>query len=528
MRFGPKRGAELAAGGAVLLMSLLAAACGAATPARQPRAFIPPPAQVRQPPEPLRVPDAPSITVYPEIAYVPVRMVPPRVAPTSDGEFVIAQAERHFAAGKRALQEGRTGDARVDFDLAIEALLTAPHITDPLDRERIRMRLESMSDAIYHYDLGPLGAAVSEEAAAEEQSSLASILEMTFPVDPSLRGRVREQIQATVSELPLEENDYVLSYINYFRTTRGQKVLLSGFARSGRYREMIERILDEEGLPEELVFVAQQESRYDPRAVSVTRNTGLWQFGASRGKEYGLVQTSLVDYRRDPEKSTRAAARHLRDLYDHYGDWYLALAAYNCGPGCVDRAIFRTGYADFWELRRLRALPLQTANYVPVILAITIMYKNMDAFGLGAVRFDPAVEYDSIELPSPTHLALVADAVDQPLSELKDLNPALLRLEAPQGYALRVPKGTLADLEAAFAVIPLDKRKSWRIHRVDAGDTLASVAKKYGTTAALVSSANHGALPEAGAFAAIPVAYPNGTSKSKKRVASAGSLAAGL
>ncbi len=512
----------------LLAAFVLLAGCGGSSPGRQVRTFIPPPVAAHEF-EPVAMPESPDLLLYPALEYPSLRLIDPAAGPVTDGQFVIAAAERRFNAGKRALQEGKTEEARTDFDQAIEALLSAPHIDDPVDLARIRLRLDEMADAIYHYDLGQLGAAAGEEALATQQDSLAEILEMTFPIDPSLRGRVRDQIEETVSELPLEENDYVLSFINYFLSNRGRKLLLSGFARSGRYREMMEEIFAQEGLPKELVFVAQQESRYDPRAVSHTRNVGLWQFSKSRGKEYGLTQTSLVDYRRDPEKATRAAARHLRDLYDHYGDWYLALAAYNCGPGCVDRAIFRTGYADFWELRRLRVLPIQTANYVPVILAMTILYKNMDAYGLGAVPFDPAIEYDSLELASDTHLALIADAVDRPLSELTELNPALLKMEAPQGYPIRIPKGTMEDLEAAFAVIPLERRKSWRLHRVEEGDTAESVAKLYGTTAAQVESANQGALPPPGALAAIPVAYPN--RPTGRRVAAASSAiaeAAGL
>lgn len=510
----------------LLAAGLLLAGCGGSSPGSQIRRFVPPPVAVDEP-EPVRLPQAPDVFLYPQLEYASLRLVYPSARTVTDGEFVIAAAERRFTAGKRALQDGKIEEARRDFDQAIEALLSAPGIDDPLDQARIRRRLEEMSDAIYHYDLGQLGAAAGEDALAEQQNSLEEILEMTFPVDPSLRGRVRDQIEETVSELPLEENDYVLSFINYFLTDRGRKLLLSGFARSGRYREMIERILTEEGLPKELAFVPQQESRYDPRAVSRTRNVGLWQFSRSRGREYGLTQTSLVDYRRDPERATRAAARHLRDLYDHYGDWYLALAAYNCGPGCVDNAILRTGYADFWELRRLRVLPLQTANYVPVILAMTILYKNMDAYGLGAVPFDPALEYDSMELPSATHLGLIADAVDRPLSEITELNPALLKMEAPQGYSIRVPKGTLEDLEAAFAVIPLDRRKSWRIHRVEEGETLGSVAKLYGITAGQVSAANQGELPPAGGLAAIPVAYSDRPGRDN-RVAAVGQPDAGI
>src|SRR6185369_1918395 len=210
----------------------------------------------------------------------------------------------------------------------------------------------------------------------------------------------------------------------------------------------------------------------------------------------------------DPEKATRAAARHLHDLYEHFGDWYLAMAAYNCGPGCVDNAVMRTGYADFWELRRRNALPKETANYVPAILAMVIMSKNAAEYGIGELDYEPAVRYDSLELQTPMHIGLVAAALDRTVSELKELNPSLIKSVMPAGFTLRVPKGQLPQLEAALRVIPADRRDSWRVHKVEPGDTFAAVAKRYGTSPDVLSSANHDQLPETGLFAAVPVAYP--------------------
>jgi membrane-bound lytic murein transglycosylase D len=290
---------------------------------------------------------------------------------------------------------------------------------------------------------------------------------------------------------------------------------------------MIERILAEEGLPEELIFLAQAESGFQPRAVSNKLCVGIWQFLGSRGREYGLNQTPATDDRMDPEKATRAAARHLHDLYEHFGDWYLAMAAYNCGPGCVDNAVMRTGYADFWELRRRNALPLQTANYVPAILAMVIMSKNAEEYGIQNVDFEPAVAYDSLELQTPTHIGVVAAALDRSIGEVKELNPSLIKSVAPGGFTLHVPKGQVPQLEAALRVIPADRRDSWRVHRVEPGDSFAAVAKRYGTTADLLSSANHDQLPEAGMFAAVPVAYPGdpaAKSAAKKTAARKGTV----
>jgi membrane-bound lytic murein transglycosylase D len=430
----------------------------------------------------------------------------PEIPRLTDTEFILRRAEDRFAAGKKAIQDGRTEDARNEFDKAIEILLSAPE--DTAERPRLEKRLQEMIDAIYRYDAGELGAGeLAGSQPASEERPLDELLEMTFPVDPSLRNKVHEQIQATVSQLPLEENDAVVSYINYFSSPRGKATLETGLRRSGRYKPMIQRILAEEGIPQELIFLAQAESGFVPRAISYKACVGLWQFIKDRGEEYGLSVSAALDERMDPEKATRAAARHLHDLYEHLGDWYLAMAAYDCGPGCVDRAVARTGYADFWTLRRLNVLPKETANYVPVILAMIIVSKNAKDYGLEEIDPDPPLDYDTVQLEAPTSLALAAAAVDRPIAELKDLNPALLKSTAPGGYQLRVPNGTLEQLEQAFAVIPANERDSWRLHRVESGDTPLTLAKRYGTTPEMISSVNGGELPEPGLFAAIPVAY---------------------
>jgi len=430
----------------------------------------------------------------------------PSLARPSDVDFLLKKADDRFAAGKRAFQEGRTDDGRAEFDRVLDVLLTAP---DNLpDRARLERHIDELIEQIYRYDVDQSGAAQADEEVRFEKSPIDEILQMTFPIDPSLRHKVQEQIRVTASQLPLEQNDAVVSYINFFSSTRGKKILAYGIRRSGRYKPMIAKILREEGVPQELIFLAQAESGFTPRAMSRARCVGVWQFAAFRGKEYGLNQTAATDDRMDPELATRAAARHLHDLYNHFGDWYLAMAAYNCGPGCVDQAIQRTGYADFWQLRRLNVLPKETANYVPAILAMTIIGKNAKDYGLDDLDLERPVEYDTIELESSTHLALIADAIDRPLAELKELNPAVLRPVAPAGTAVHVPKDMVPLVEAAFRAVPANRRDAWRVHKLDADDTFATLAKRYNMTAALVSSANHDALPETGSLVVIPISYP--------------------
>jgi membrane-bound lytic murein transglycosylase D len=236
----------------------------------------------------------------------------------------------------------------------------------------------------------------------------------------------------------------------------------------------------------------------------------MWQFIQSRGNQYGLGQTPYSDDRYDPEKATRAAARHLRDLYTEFGDWYLAIAAYNCGPGGIEKAIERTGYADFWELRARGALPAETINYVPIILAMTIMGKNAKEYGLDDVTPEAPIEYETVEMTASTNLSLVGDLTDAPISYLTELNPALLRNVAPAGYSLHVPKSTSAALITGLDGIPADHRLSWRMHRVEPGETLAVIARRYGATTNSIISANHMASadePAPGDHLIIPAAF---------------------
>jgi membrane-bound lytic murein transglycosylase D len=417
----------------------------------------------------------------------------------------VAKAHEHLEAGKRFYQLNDLDASRREFDAALDVLLSAPD-TLP-DRPRLEGELDQIADTIYHYDLEGLGAAASGQSeVVYDKSPLDGILDMTFPTDPNLRPKVKEEIAATVSQLPLQENDAVLSYVHYFSTDRGRQVLLGGLRRSGRYRSLVQRILDDEGVPQELIYLAQVESGFLPRARSNKQAVGMWQFVQFRGRQYGLMQTPGTDDRLDPERATRAAAKHLHDLYAMFGDWYLAMAAYNCGPGCVQRAVERTGYADFWELRRLNVLPRETANYVPVIVALTIMAKNPKDYDLENLDTDRPVEYETMDLDTPTSMALVADAVDRPVSEIQELNPALLKSAAPAGYQLRLPKGALATLRMALDLVPANHRADWRIHRVVPGETLAEIAHRYSTPLSALTSANQRAAVADVAGADQPVA----------------------
>jgi membrane-bound lytic murein transglycosylase D len=317
--------------------------------------------------------------------------------------------------------------------------------------------------------------------------------DVTAPVDPNIKAKAEAELQQTPSDIPLVINDYVASYINFFtNSARGRNTLINGWQRAGRYREMIFRILKEEGVPQDLFYLAQAESGFHPLAVSRVGARGMWQFMHYTAPLYDLKKNWWIDERQDPEKSTRAAARHLKDLYNQFGDWWLAMAAYNSGAGNVQRAVQRTGYADFWELYKRNVLPAETKNYVPIIVAMTIVAKNPAQYGLIDVAIEAPLEPDTVTTNYAVDLRLVAEAVDSTVDEIAELNPALIRRVTPreQDYDLRLPHGTKEKFEQAIAAIPEDKRVSWRYHRVQEGETLVSIAKKYRVTASAIKQVN--------------------------------------
>ncbi len=466
--------------------------------------------------------------VAPAVMKQPVLLIPGEMSAEvlTPAQKAIRAADRHFQFGKFYIQEGKLDEARVEFDAAIDTLLDVPEAAP--DRSSVEKKFEDLIRLIHRYDVDSLGSGVAPESPVFVQSPLPEILDLTFPIDPRLKGRALAQVAATSSQLPLAVNDAVLSYINYFTSERGKRTIIYGMKRSGKYKPMISRILAEEGVPQEMIHLAQAESGFVPRAVSRAAAVGMWQFIRSRGAEYGLDSSRVYDERLDPEKATRAAARHLRDLYGQLGDWYLAMAAYNCGPYCVERAVQRTGYADFWELRSRSALPRETMNYVPAILAMAIVCKNPQSYGIDLGELDPALEYNTLTVTSQTNLGLVADAADLPVSELRDLNPSLLRGFAPAGYEVRVPRGKANMVMAALDSVPDEKRSSWRLHRVTDGETLASIARRYSTASNSIVAVNSRLdasffdAPERGEMILIPAslredAAPKASAKSKSR-----------
>lgn len=484
----------------VAVLPLLFASC---SPRKVPL-WSAPAASASSPPIVHLAAEPPRIHVTPSAPPASVKRALERASQTEAVSDAIREAQRRFDTGKHLLERGEREKARAEFDAAVELLLSAP--LEAWDRYRAEDRCEELIEQIHALERE--ARKPEEDEAAFENSPLDDVLSAAGPADPG--QVVTANLALPSSDLPLEINGAVIKFIRFFSSGKGRKILINGLRRQGRYREMIRRILNEEGLPQELIYLAQAESGFLPRAVSRKRAAGIWQFVRFRGRQYGLVQTKDYDDRLDPEKATRAAARHLKDLYNEYGDWYLAMVAYNAGPGAVIRARRRTKSDDFWEFCRRRAIPRETQNYVPIILAMTIMAKNPRDYDLEDVAPDPPLEYNTIHVREATHLGLIADLLGRPLAEIRELNPAILRDIAPAGYTVHVPKGTGGFVMAALETIPPGRRASWRVHRLGQGETLAEIARLYRTTEESIRLANGGQVEELeeGDLMLIPVSYP--------------------
>jgi membrane-bound lytic murein transglycosylase D len=418
----------------------------------------------------------------------PLLLLKPQIA--GDKDLLIAKVEQKFASGQQNYKAGHLEAARKDFDEAMDLMLESGY--DPYADAQLSEVFHRVVDTVYTYELQAFRAGDGFQEAPAVPAPIDEVAEMTFPVDPRLKERAEQDAKNISHDLPLTVNDEVLSFLNFFQTPRGRAIVETGLQRRGRYHEMITRVLREEGVPQDLIYLAQAESAFQPLALSRAGARGMWQFVAYRGQQYGLRHTWWIDERQDPEKATRAAAQHLRDLYGLFGDWYLAIAAYNCGPGNVQKAIERTGYADFWELYKRNVLPKETKNYVPIILALTLIAKDAAHYGI-QVEPESPVPTDVVRPGRAIDLRLVAETIDVDVETLRALNPPLLRLATPDdpSFELHLPAGTAEKFSAEIADIPADKWVSWRRHRVEAGETLTSIGKKYHVTALAIAEANN-------------------------------------
>jgi membrane-bound lytic murein transglycosylase D len=435
---------------------------------------------------------APALPAQP--VQEPVTPTPPAPAAQPNAEeqrtrAIIEQVEAAYARGDAAYRKGQLAEAKTEFDRAIDLMLSSG--IDIKTNQPLQDEFDRIVDQVNALEMEALkqgnGFVPKEEITPAEAAS-----DVTFTADPNLVAKATAELATTKSDLPLMINEYVAGFINFFAyTQKGHNTLLHSFQRSGLYRGMIQRVLAEEGVPQDLIYLAVAESGFQPRAVNRrSRAGGMWQFMPSGN--YGLERNPYVDERFDPEKSTRAYARYMKYLYDQLGDWYLAMAAYDHGAGNMQRAVQRTGYADFWELYQRHELPTETQNYVPEILAAIIIANNPHQYGFDDVTLEPPVLTDTVNINYSIDLRLVSDLVGAPVDEIEALNPSLLRMTTPPDapFDLHLPAGTATLFDQRVELIPESHRNSWRYHPVAAGDTLESVAQEYRVSGAELAAAN--------------------------------------
>jgi membrane-bound lytic murein transglycosylase D len=295
-------------------------------------------------------------------------------------------------------------------------------------------------------------------------------------------------------DIPIDVNEEVVRYVRFFQSPRIRPHFVRWLGRARRYVPWFRRILREEGVPADTAYLAMVESGFANRATSHAGAAGAWQFIPATGKRFGLRQDFWVDERRDPEKAARAAARFLKELHAQTGDWRLAWAGYNAGPGRIARAR-RLGYASFWHMARQgRVLPRETRAYVPKIMAAAIIGKHADAFGFteGEIEAERSIEHEEVIIPRATELSFVAEAAQVPVSVLLDLNPELRRTRTPRRpYRLKVPRGKSSVFAANWPrVSARATREGATLHRVKRGETLAAISRAYDVPVAVLAGLN--------------------------------------
>jgi membrane-bound lytic murein transglycosylase D len=292
--------------------------------------------------------------------------------------------------------------------------------------------------------------------------------------------------------LGIEEHRRVDFFINYFMA-EGRKNFERGLARSTRYLPLMQEIFRDEGLPEQLVYLALIESNFSPYAYSRSKAVGPWQFMAGTGRKFGLRIDWWIDDRRDPVKSTQAAAQYLKYLYEMFGSWDLALAGYNAGEGTIERCVRRRENENFWELCEHRGLKRETKDFVPKFLAATRIAMDPEEYGFMAVPFEEPWQFDVVSISDPLDLETIARLVDATEEEIRELNPQLRRWSSPPGPSqaeLRVPKGTGKFFTAGLAKLPPSKRAKVKEHTVKRGESLWVLARRYGSRVDLIQRFN--------------------------------------
>jgi membrane-bound lytic murein transglycosylase D len=402
---------------------------------------------------------------------------------------LINKTEASYHSGVDDYNANKLDAARMDFDSAVDGMLSSgmdlkndPQLADEFDQ--LLSRINSLELVALKQGNG--------FSPKVEEAPVDAANDVTFAPDAALVSKVTAELKTTTSDLPLVNNEYVSGWIDAFANKPTLHAhLVHSLERAGKYKAMITKILADNGVPTDLIYQAITESGFQPQAMNRRSGAGgMWQFMPFGN--YGLARNGYFDERFDPIKSTIAYAKYMKYLYSQFGDWYLAMAAYDWGPGRVQHVVARTGYADYWELYRRADLPAETKAYIPSVIAAVIMAHNPQQYGLTDVAPDPAVTFDTVTTDYAIDLRLAADLTGSTVADIVALNPALLRLSTPSDmpYDLHIPSGTLQEYKDRLQNIPEEHRASWRFHVVKAGETLDQIADTMHSHASEIAEFN--------------------------------------
>jgi membrane-bound lytic murein transglycosylase D len=409
---------------------------------------------------------------------------------------LIATSERHFTNGESELKLGHLDQARAEFDRAVDVLLESQY--GARWDARLREHFDRLIDRINAYEVTALAQGDGFTEKKYESASLDELLDIaTFtpkPVAvPDTRDSVNADLELRASDFPIPLNEKVLSYVELFQG-RLRDYIRDGLQRGSKYLPMIESVFRAEGLPLDLAYIPIVESAFKPNALSRAKAKGVWQFMRGTALENGLRHDWYIDERSDPEKATLAAAKYLKTLNRMFdGDWHLALASYNGGPGRVQRALKRYKVQDFWALvERGRTLPRETREYVPMILAAMIVARNPAQYGIEFTP-EPPIQYEKVTVPKAVDLRRVAEWTGSDIDAIQSLNPELRRWTTPvrYEYEVKVPMGTAEGLRARLAEASESELTAVKWYTVRRGETLRSIARKLKVNRSDLADANH-------------------------------------
>ena len=421
----------------------------------------------------------------------------PEEPPDDPVDTLISKSDLHFQAGQKELEQGHFEAAKQEFNQALNVLIDSPY--GGRSEPRVRERFDWLVDRISAYEIKALAEGDGFTEKAYEPASIDDLLAVSTifgppPAQPALENTVESDLQTIIHDVPIPLNKRVLAYIELFQG-RLHDFIQDGMQRGSKYLPMIQRVFRAEGLPLDLAFVPLVESAFKPNALSRAKAKGVWQFMMGTGRENGLRTDWYIDERSDPEKATLAAAKYLKTLNGMFdGDWHLALASYNGGPGRVQKAIKRARVDNFWALvEKPRILPRETREYVPMILAAMVIARNPTQYGFD-LEFEAPEPFERVTLPRAVDLRRIAEWTETDVDEIQALNPELRRWTTPvhaDAYELKVPVGKAEVVQAKLSDAAAEDLVTLNWYTAKKGDTLSLIAKKLRVSRSDLAEANY-------------------------------------